>query len=92
MRKRDLINNYKIMSRGVRRLSTEESRDHIDGVLHTIAFNLMYGEDVAIGDFGTFKVVTDKKGKRTVEFKPCKQLRDAMNNIHDRFHQNPTNV
>lgn len=88
MKKRDLINDYRVMSRGVRKLSTEESRDHIEGVLHTIAFNLMHGENVAIGDFGTFKVVDDKKGKKTVEFRPSKKLRDAMNINHERYHKN----
>lgn len=85
MQKRELISYYRTLVGGLRKPTPEQAKLHVQGVLNTIAFSLSFGENVGIGDFGTFKLVTTKDGTKTVEFTPCKALRVKINAMDRQF-------
>lgn len=51
----------------------------VNAVMDTICMALLNGDDVEIGGFGTFAVVTDLKGERIPVFKAGKALKNVVN-------------
>ncbi len=51
----------------------------LNAVMDTIRVALMNGDEVEIGGFGTFAVVTDLKGERIPVFKAGKALKQNFN-------------
>ena len=51
----------------------------VNAVMDTIRMALLNGDEVEIGGFGTFAVVTDLKGERIPVFKTGKALKNIVN-------------
>lgn len=51
----------------------------VNAVMDTIRMALLNGNEVEIGGFGTFAVVTDLKGERIPVFKAGRALRNVLN-------------
>ena len=56
----------------------------VNAVMDTIRIALMRGEDIEIGGFGTFAVVTDLKGERIPVFKGGRAMRKVLNVMEDK--------
>ena len=52
---------------------------YINSVMDTIRQILTQGNEVAIGSFGKFTVVTDLSGNKTVMLCPAKSFKQAIN-------------
>lgn len=75
MRKRELISDFAHRS-GLRNdQATRLFQVAIDTLAHCMVW---WKEDITLRDFGDFRIVT-KDGRKTIEFKPCKWIRDAVN-------------
>lgn len=51
----------------------------VNAVMDTIRMALLNGDEVEIGGFGTFAVVTDLKGERIPVFKAGRALKNIVN-------------
>lgn len=51
----------------------------VNAVMDTIRMALLNGDEVEIGGFGTFAVVTDLKGERIPVFKAGRALKNVLN-------------
>lgn len=62
-----------------KRLSRTRAYRSVNAVMDTIRMALLNGDEVEIGGFGTFAVVTDLKGERIPVFKAGKALKNILN-------------
>lgn len=60
-------------------LSKMKAYRSVNAVMDTIRMALLNGDEVEIGGFGTFAVVTDLKGKRIPVFKAGRTLKNIIN-------------
>ncbi len=60
-------------------LSKMRAYRSVNAVMDTIRMALMNGDEVEIGGFGTFGVVTDLKGERIPVFKVGRALKNIIN-------------
>lgn len=63
-------------SKGISRTKAYHS---VNAVMDTIRMVLLNGDEVEIGGFGTFAVVTDLKGERIPVFKAGRALKSVVN-------------
>ena len=73
MNRREFLNEVS-KRKGISRTKAYHS---VNAVMDTIRMVIMQGDDVEIGGFGTFRIITDLKGKRI----PVFQCGEALNNI-----------
>lgn len=60
-------------------LSRTRAYRSVNTVMDTIRMALLNGDEVEIGGFGTFAVVTDLKGERIPVFKAGRALKNVLN-------------
>ena len=60
-------------------LSKTRAYRSVNAVMDTIRMALLNGDEVEIGGFGTFAVVTDLKGERIPVFKAGRALKNVLN-------------
>ena len=60
-------------------ISEQSAYRYINSVMDTLRQVLTEGEEVRIGSFGKFTVVTDLSGDKTVMFCSAKSLKQAVN-------------
>lgn len=60
-------------------ISRTRAYQSVNAVMDTIRMALLNGDEVEIGGFGTFAVVTDLKGERIPVFKAGRALKSVMN-------------
>lgn len=60
-------------------LSKMRAYRSVNAVMDTIRMALLNGDEVEIGGFGTFAVVTDLKGERIPVFKAGRTLKNIIN-------------
>lgn len=60
-------------------ISEQTAYRYINSVMDTIRMVLADGEEIKIGSFGKFTVVTDLSGNKTVMFCSGKSLKQAIN-------------
>lgn len=60
-------------------LSKMRAYRSVNAVMDTIRMALLNGDEVEIGGFGSFAVVTDLKGERIPVFKAGKALKNIVN-------------
>lgn len=60
-------------------ISRTRAYQSVNAVMDTIRIALLNGDEVEIGGFGTFAVVTDLKGERIPVFKAWRTLKNVMN-------------
>ena len=53
----------------------------VEAVMDTIRILIMQGEEIKIGGFGTFDIVTDLKGERIPVFKAGRALKKVVNTL-----------
>ena len=63
----------------IKGMNYKRSSKAINAVMDTIRMAMLNGDDVEIGGFGTFAVVTDLKGERTPVFKTVRALKNVLN-------------
>ena len=51
----------------------------VNAVMDTIRMVIMEGDDIEIGGFGTFCIITDLKGERIPVFKAGRALKNVIN-------------
>ncbi|MDE6727255.1 MAG: HU family DNA-binding protein [Oscillospiraceae bacterium] len=75
MNKTDFINEV-AKRKGV---SSRRAYREVNDVMDTLRVILSSGDDVQLGGFGTFEVLTDLRGERIPAFKGSKVLKLALN-------------
>lgn len=60
-------------------LSKMKAYRSVNAVMDTIRMALLNGDEVEIGGFGTFAVVTDLKGERIPAFKAGRAMKNIVN-------------
>lgn len=60
-------------------LSKMKAYRFVNAVMNTIRMALLNGDEVEIGGFGTFAIVTDLKGERIPVFKAGRALNNIFN-------------
>lgn len=60
-------------------LSRTRAYRSVNAVMDTIRMALLNGDEIEIGGFGTFAVVTDLKGERIPVFKAGKAFKNVVN-------------
>ena len=60
-------------------ISRTKAYHFVNAVMDTIRMVIMEGDDVEIGGFGTFCIITDLKGERIPVFKAGKALINVIN-------------
>lgn len=60
-------------------ISRTRAYQSVNAVMDTIRMALLNGDEVEIGGFGTFAVVTDLKGERIPVFKAGRALKNIIN-------------
>ena len=60
-------------------ISSRQAYHAVNAVLDTMRVLLSEGEDIEIGGFGTFEVVTDLRGNRTPFLRSGKALKRVLN-------------
>ena len=60
-------------------ISEQTAYRYINSVMDTIRQILTEGEEIKIGSFGKFTVVTDLEGNKTVMLCPAKSFKQAVN-------------
>lgn len=63
----------------IKGMNYKRSSNAVNAVMDTIRMALLTGDDVEIGGFGTFAVVTDLKGDRIPVFKAGRALKNIVN-------------
>lgn len=63
-------------------LSHDVAYKYVNGVMDTIRIVLLQNDEVEIGGFGTFTVITDLKGKRTPVFQTGQVMGTLLNATH----------
>ena len=60
-------------------ITSRKAYREVNDVMDTLRVILSSGEDVQLGGFGTFEVLTDLRGERIPAFKGSKVLKLALN-------------
>ena len=60
-------------------ISREKAYRSVNAVMDTVRLVLLQGEELEIGGFGTFGVVTDLKGERTPVFEAGQPFKRVLN-------------
>lgn len=68
-------------------ISSRQAYRAVNSVLETMRVLLSEGEDIEIGGFGTFEVLTDLRGNRTPVFRSGKALKRVLNTPVDAAEQ-----
>ncbi len=63
----------------IKGMNYKRSSKAVNAVMDTIRVALLNGDEVEIGGFGTFAVVTDLKGERIPVFKAGIALKNVLN-------------
>lgn len=63
----------------IKGMNYKRSSKAVNAVMDTIRMALLNGDEVEIGGFGTFVVVTDLKGERIPVFKTGRALKNVLN-------------
>ena len=66
-----------------KRTSSRRAYRAVNDVLDTLRVILSSGENVQLGGFGTFEVLTDIRGERIPVFKGGKALKKVLNTIKE---------
>lgn len=64
-------------------ITSRKAYREVNDVMDTLRVILSGGEDVQLGGFGTFEVLTDLRGERIPVFKGGKALRKVLNTIKE---------
>ena len=64
-----------------RGISSRRAYRDVNDVMDTLRVVLSRGENVQLGGFGTFEVLTDLRGERIPVFKGSKALKRVLNTI-----------
>lgn len=64
-------------------ISFRKAYRYVNDVLDTLRVILSSGENVQLGGFGTFEVLTDIRGERIPVFKGGKALKKVLNTIKE---------
>ena len=75
MNRKEFINEVS-KRKGIGRTKAYHS---VNAVMDTIRMVIMEGDDVEIGGFGTFCIITDLKGERIPVFKAGRALKNVIN-------------
>ena len=75
MNRKEFINEVS-KRKGISRTKAYHS---VNAVMDTIRMVIMEGNDIEIGGFGTFSIITDLKGERIPVFKAGKALINVIN-------------
>ena len=75
MNRKEFINEVS-KRKGISRTKAYHS---VNAVMDTIRMVIMEGDDVEIGGFGTFCIITDLKGERIPVFKAGRALKNVIN-------------
>ena len=75
MNRKELINEVS-KRKGI---SSTKAYHSVNAVMDTIRMVIMEGDDVEIGGFGTFCIITDLKGERIPVFQCGKALKNIVN-------------
>ena len=75
MNRKEFINEVS-KRKGISRTKAYHS---VNAVMNTIRMVIMEGNDIEIGGFGTFCIITDLKGERIPVFKAGKALINVIN-------------
>lgn len=62
-----------------KRVSSRRAYREVNDVMDTLRVVLSKGENVQLGGFGTFEVLTDLRGERIIVFKASKILKQTVN-------------
>ena len=68
-------------------ISSRQAYRAVNSVLDTMRVLLSVGEEIEIGGFGTFEVLTDLRGNRTPFFRSGKALKRVLNTPVDAAEQ-----
>ena len=66
-----------------KRVSSRRAYREVNDVMDTLRVVLSKGENVQLGGFGTFEVLTDLRGERILVFKGSKALKRVLNTIKE---------
>lgn len=64
-------------------ITPQKASCEVNDVMDTLRVILSSGEDVQLGGFGTFEMLTDLRGERIPVFKGGKALRKVLNTIKE---------
>lgn len=64
---------------GRKGVSSRRAYREVNDVMDTLRVILSGGEDVQLGGFGTFEVLTDLRGERIIAFNASKVLKQTIN-------------
>ena len=64
-------------------ISSRRAYRDVNDVMDTLRVVLSRGENVQLGGFGTFEVLTDLRGERIPVFKGSKALKQVLNTIKE---------
>ena len=62
-----------------KRVSSRRAYREVNDVMDTLRVVLSKGENVQLGGFGAFEVLTDLRGERIIVFKASKILKQTVN-------------
>ena len=79
------MNKTSFINEVARRKRTSSRRAYraVNDVLDTLRVVLSSGENVQLGGFGTFEILTDIRGERIPVFKGGKALKKVLNTIKE---------
>ena len=60
-------------------ISSRKAYREVNDVMDTLRVILTSGDDVQLGGFGTFEVLTDLRGERIIAFNASKVLKQTIN-------------
>ena len=66
-----------------KRTSSRRAYRAVNDVMDTLRIVLLQGEQVQLGGFGTFEILTDIRGERIPVFKGGKALKKVLNTIKE---------
>lgn len=64
-------------------INPRKAYHEVNDVMDTLRVILSSGEDVQLGGFGTFEILTDLRGERIPVFKGGKALKKVLNTIKE---------
>ena len=79
MNKNDFINEV-AKRKGI---TPRKAYREVNDVMDTLRVILSSGEEVQLGGFGTFEVLTDLRGERIIAFKSSTVLKNVLNIIKE---------